>query len=250
MELQTIEKKDILSNIKVENGMFSLTDLFELAGKPKNKEPKFWIRQESTTQLIETLEDIFKGDLKSPLKMIRIKRGKYGGTYGHKSIALSYAKYLDPKLHVLVNEVFFERIEEEKNPDKIVDRAISTYNRKGMSSEWITKRLTGKGVRNEFTSTLKKHGVIGDGYKRCTNAMYIELYGKEASEIKEKKGLDKKDNLRENMSLLELQSIAFAETLAMDDIEKNRRYGNEECAKTANLAARSVRKSILEFRKN
>lgn len=247
MELQSFNKKDILSNIRVENEMFSLTDLWKLAGSPTNKRPIDWQKKESTKELIEAMEVMFKS---GKIPLLKKKAGKYGGTYGHKTIALSYAKNLDPNLHILVNEVFFERIDEEKNPDKIVDRAISTYNRKGMSSEWITKRLTGKGVRNEFTSTLKKHGVIGDGYKRCTNAMYIELYGKEASEIKEKKGLDKKDNLRENMSLLELQSIAFAETLAMDDIEKNRRYGNEECAKTANLAARSVRKSILEFRKN
>jgi len=247
MELQKIRKKDILSNVRVENEMFSLTDLWKLAGSPKNQNPNDWQRTESAVNLIDAATEILN-TVKNHI--IKSKKGKGGGTFSHKNIALAYAKYLDPKLHILVNEVFFERIEEEKNPDKIVDRAISTYERKGMSSEWIMKRLTGKGVRNEFTSTLRKHGVIGDGYKRCTNAMYVELYGKEASEIREKKGLAKKDNLRENMSLLELQSIAFAETLAMDDIEKNRRYSNEECAKTANLAARSVRKSILEFRKS
>ena len=52
------------------------------------------------------------------------------------------------------------------------------------------------------------------------------------------------------MSLLKLQAISFAETLAMDDIEKNRRYGNEECAITSNKAARQVSNSIKEFRRN
>lgn len=247
MELINIKKKDILNNVKVENQMFSLTDIWKLAGSDPQRTPAKWQETETARAFISTaikFLNIAKNDI------IKSKRGKGGGSWGHKQIALEYAQYLDPNYAILVNEVFFERVEEEKNPDKIVDRAIATYGKKGMSSEWITKRLTGKGVRNEFTSALRKHGVVGDGYKRCTNAMYIELYGKEASEIREKKGLTKKDNIRENMSLLELQSIAFAETLAMDDIEKNRRYGNEECARTSNLAARSVRKSILEFRKN
>lgn len=241
-----IHKNDILSNVKIENGMFSLTDLWKLAGSDSQRTPAKWQESEPVQRFLGTACKFLNVGISD---IIKSKRGKGGGTWGHKQVALEYSQYLDRQYAVLVNEVFFERVEEEKNPDKIIDRAISTYDRKGMSSEWITKRLTGKGVRNEFTSTLKKHGVIGDGYKRCTNAMYIELYGKEASEVRETKGLSKKDNLRENMSLLELQSIAFAETLAMDDIEKNRRYGNEECAKTSNLAARSVRKSILEFRK-
>lgn len=247
MEVQNINKKDILSNVKVEDEMFSLTDLWKLAGSPKSKRPVDWQEKESTQEFIDAITDTFKSSKKALLKK---KAGKYGGTFGHKSIALSYAKYLDPKLHILVNEVFFERIEEEKNPDLIVDRAIGTYQRKGRSAEWITKRITGKAVRNEFTSALRKHGVMGDGYKRCTNAMYVELYGKEANQVRQIKGLPEKANIRENMSLLELQSISFAETLAMDDMERNRRYGNEECARTANHAARTVRNSLNTHRKN
>ena len=246
MNLKKINKKDILSNVRIENGLYSLNDLFELTDKKKNTDPRTWLRQDNVRDLINTACDILNV---SSNHIIKSKRGKGGGTYAVRNVFLAYAKYLDAKLHFLVNETFFERIEEEKNPDLAIDRGIAGYERKGMSAEWITKRLNGKGVRNEFTTTLKKHGVIGDGYKRCTNAMYIELYGKEASEIRANKGLTKKDNLRENMSMLELQSIAFAESLAMDDIEKNRRYGNEECARTSNLAARSVRKSILEFRR-
>lgn len=240
-----IDKNQILSSIKVENNMFSLTDLWKLCGSPKNKRPIDWQEKESTQEFIDALSDSFKS---SKIALLKKKAGKYGGTYGHRSIALSYAKYLDPKLHVLVNEIFFERIEEEKNPDLIIDRAIQTYKRKGHSPEWISKRINGKSVRNEFTSTLAKHGVMGDGYKRCTNAMYVELYGKEANEVRKSKGLPAKENLREHMSQLELQSMMFAEALAMDDIEKNRRYGNEECAKTSNNAARIVRKSLSEFK--
>ena len=69
--------------------------------------------------------------------IIKTKRGKGGGTYGVKQVALEYAQYLDPDLAVLVNEVFFQRIEEEKNPDLIAQRYFKAYQRKGKSNEWI-----------------------------------------------------------------------------------------------------------------
>lgn len=250
MELEILKKQDILSNVKVENEMFSLTDLWKLAGSQNNKEPKFWLRQDGTVLLIETLSEMLKGDFKSPLKLVKIKRGNNGGTYAHKNIALAYAKYLDPKLHILVNEVFFERIEEEKNPDLAIERGMRGYEKRGMTPQWITKRLHAKGIRNEFTSTLKKHGVMGDGYQRCTNAMYLAFYGKDASGVREVKNLKKDANIRENMSSLELSAIALAESLAMEDIENNRRYGNEECAITSNNAARQISNSIFQYRKN
>ena len=238
-------KINVLQNIKEVDGMISITDLWKHAGSPSSKRPIDWQEKESTKELIDALGITFKSSKKALLKT---KAGRYGGTYVHKSIALAYAKYLDPKIHVLVNEVFFERVEEEKNPDLIVDRAISTYTKKGYTPEWISKRITGKAARNEFTSTLKRHGVSGDGYQRCTNAMYIELYGKDANGVREKKGIPQKSNIRESMSLLELQAIQFAETLAKEDIEHNRRYGNEECATVSNQAARVVKESINKFR--
>lgn len=247
MELEILKKQDILSNVKVENEMFSLTDLYDLAGKPKSKNPNDWIRTDSAKELVDTVASILNTVSN---RILKTKRGKGGGTYAHKSIALAYAKYLDAKLHVLVNEVFFERVEEEKNPDLAIERGMRGYEKKGMTPQWITKRLHAKGIRNEFTSTLKKHGVMGDGYQRCTNAMYIELYGKDASGIRESKNLKKDANIRETMSSLELSAIALAESLAMEDIEINRRYGNEECALTSNNAARQISQSIIQFRKN
>lgn len=248
MKTIVINKNDILSSVKVENDMFSLTDLWKLAGSPKNKKPKFWLRQESTTQLIETLCVVLKGDSKSPLEITKFKRGNNGGSYAHKSIALAYAKYLDPKLHLLVNKVFFERIEEEANPDAIVDRAIRTYERKGMSPQWIAKRLHAKGIRNQFTTTLRKHGVMGDGYKVCTNAIYMGLFGDNATGIRARRHLPAKCNLRENLSSLELSAISLSEELAMEDITNNRKYGNEECSLSSNLASRIVAQSINKFR--
>lgn len=247
MELEKFNKKDILSNVKVENEMFSLTDLWKLSGSDSQKTPAKWQESEPVQRFIQTASKILNIGISD---IIKSKRGKGGGTYAHKQIALEYAQYLDEKLAVLVNQTFFERVEEEKNPDLAIERGMRGYEKKGMTPQWITKRLHAKGIRNEFTSTLKKHGVMGDGYQRCTNAMYIELYGKDASGIRESKNLKKDANIRETMSSLELSAIALAESLAMEDIEINRRYGNEECALTSNNAARQISQSIIQFRKN
>lgn len=248
MELKKFCKKDILNNVKVENEMFSLTDLWKLAGSPKNKRPIDWQKIDSTVELIEALEIMNQSGLKPLLKTNR--GGKLAGTFGHKSIALSYAKYLDPKIHIIVNEVFFERIEEEKNPDLAIDRGVLGYQKKGMSAQWIAKRLHSKGIRNQFTTVLKSHGVIANGFKDCTNAVYIGLFGKEATKIRIDKNLPKDVNLRENLTSLELSAISLAEELATEDIEKNRLYGNEECSISANRASRSVSQSIIQFRNN
>jgi len=71
--------------------------------------------------------------------LIKIKRGKGGGTWSHKTIALRYAQYLSASLASIVNQVFFQRIEEEKNPDLIVDRAITVYKKHGKDDKCIFK---------------------------------------------------------------------------------------------------------------
>lgn len=246
--LQKISKKDLLENIKPDqNGNFSLTELWKLSSGDDQKAPAKWQESEPVQRFITTACKILNIGISD---IIKSKRGKGGGTYGHRQIFLEYAQYLDSDLAFLVNEVFFERAEEEENPDLILDRAESTYIRKGKSLEWINKRFISKGVRIGFTEVLKKHGVINEGYKNCTNAMYVALYGKTASEIREVKKLPKKANIRENMTELELQAIAFAESLAKQDITDNRRYGNEECSTSSNLAARVVSNSIKQFKNN
>lgn len=248
MELQKFSKKDILENVKKDDtGRFCLNDIYEFSSKKKNTDPRTWLRQDNVQDLITAVSGVLNVSLNH---IIKSKRGKGGGTYAHRNIFLAYAKYLDAELHVIANEIVFERIEEEKNPDLILDRAENTYIRKGKSLEWINKRFISKGVRIGFTEVLKTHGVVADGYKECTNAMYIALYGKTAKEIRGAKNLPVKSNLRESMSELELQAISFAESLAKQDIVDNRRYGNTECASSSNLAARVVSESIKRFRKN
>ena len=233
-----VQKAEILERIKFDADMISLTDLWKEAGSVENKKPAIWKRQESTQQLIDTILIMSQSDLKSLWKTTR--GGSSAGTYAHKSIALAYAKYLSPELHILVNRVFFERIEEEKNPELILDRAVSTYEKQGKTKEWIAKRLKGKVKRNEFTDCLSEHGVKDYGYGNCTNDIYNPILDGKAHVIKKQNNLKNNVSLRDYMTENQLLAIEFAESLAIEAIKKDNLKGNDECRLACNRSAQLV----------
>ena len=236
---------NVLENVGRDGEMLSLTDLWRAAGSPSGKEPAQWLRQDATTQLIETVSEILN---MCQTHIIKSRRGKSGGSYAHKNIALDYAKYLDPALHVLVNEVFFQRLEEEKNPELIGKRYIEAYKKQGKSNEWITTRLKGIQTRNLFTETLKLHKVEGLGYRNCTNAIYRPLFGGNASVIRAKKNIASTSlSTRDCMSRTELIAVELAESLATDHIEEKNVLGNKKCEIVSENASRCVAGSINSF---
>lgn len=241
------EKRDFLNRINFDEEMVNLTDLWKEAGSPANKRPIDWKKLDTTADLISAIMTTGQSGIK-PLWVTR-RGGDNAGTYAHKSLALAYAKYLDARLHVLVNEVFFQRIEEEKNPDLIVDRAISTYKRKGKSDDWITKRIRGKVNRNEFTSCLASHRVDKDGFRNCTNAIYTPLYGGSTSIIRYKKNLPKGVSIRDNMSETELLATEFAEHLSKQTIERENLHGNAPCEIACSNSSRIVANALIQAKK-
>ncbi|MDH6304604.1 hypothetical protein M2459_001339 [Parabacteroides sp. PF5-5] len=237
---------NILSNIGKEGEMLSLTDLWKAAGSVESKAPKHWLGNEQTKGFIHALSKFLKV---TDSYLIKIKRGKSGGSYGHKQIALEYAQYLDQDLGVLVNEVFFQRIEEENNPDLAIDRGIRGYKRQGRTDKWIAKRLEGKGIRNTFTSILAAHGCGKEGYRNCTNAIYQPLFGGTSNVVRQKYGIEKSKSIRDNLPMLELQAISFSEALASDDIEKNDRHGDAQCEVSARNAANVVKDALMKYKR-
>ena len=237
----------ILEKIGRSGDMLSLTDLWKSAGSIENKDPRQWARLPETNKFIESACK-FLNVGKSHI--IKSSRGKGGGTFGVRQILLEYAQYLDSDLAVLVNENFFQRIEEEKNPDLIVDRAITTYKKRGYSDDWISKRLRGKGKRNEFTAVLQAHGVERDGFKNCTNAIYEPMFGGSTAVIREKKNLPVGVSIRDNLSDFELDAIYFAESLSKQTIQSGNIYGNGNCEIACRRASQSVANAIIGLRRN
>lgn len=230
------------------DGTASLTGLWKYAGCPANMEPAKWVRTKEGERFLNSVCKI-QNVLKKHI--IKSKRGKNGGTYGINQVVLEYAKYLDTDLSVLVNEVFFERVAEEKNPELILDRAVATYKKKGYSDEWIAKRLKGKSRRNEFTACLAKHGVENpSGFKKCTNAIYEPLYGGGAGLVRAKKNLPDSVNVRDNMSEIELSAVEFAESLSKHNIELKKVFGEKRCEAECKNSSNIVARAIVESRKS
>ena len=104
-----------------------------------------------------------------------------------------------------------ERIEETIDPELTIDRALETYLKKGYSREWINQRLQAIQVRKELTDEWDARGVQkGVEYAILTNEISRAWSGMSTRQYKDLKGL-KKENLRANMTTLELVLNMLAE---------------------------------------
>lgn len=115
-----------------------------------------------------------------------------------------------------------ERIEETIDPEQAIDRALETYLKKGYSEEWVHQRLLAIRIRNELTDEWQKRGVQkGKEYAILTDEISKAWSGMTTRQYKQLKGL-KKENLRDNMSDLELvlNMLAEASTTGISQAEK------------------------------
>ena len=105
-----------------------------------------------------------------------------------------------------------ERIDEAYDPEITINRALDTYRKKGYTEEWINQRLKTIDVRKEFTDELKRVGVSKNkDFAILTNMLTQVWSGYSVKEYKNLKGL-KKENLRDNMTNMELVLNMLAET--------------------------------------
>lgn len=114
-----------------------------------------------------------------------------------------------------------ERIEETIDPEQAIDRALETYLKKGYSEEWVHQRLLAIRIRNELTDEWQKRGVQkGKEYAILTDEISKAWSGMTTRQYKQLKGL-KKENLRDNMSDLELvlNMLAEASTTGISQAE-------------------------------
>ena len=104
-----------------------------------------------------------------------------------------------------------ERIEETSDPELTIERALETYLKKGYRREWINQRLQAIQVRKELTDEWDARGVQkGVEYAILTNEISRAWSGMSTRQYKDLKGL-KKENLRDNMTTLELVLNMLAE---------------------------------------
>ena len=121
-----------------------------------------------------------------------------------------------------------ERIEETIDPEQAIDRALETYQKKGYDADWIHQRILSIRVRNELTAEWQARGVQqGKEYAILTDEITKAWSGMTTRQYKNLKGL-KKENLRDNMSTLEIVLNMLAETTTTELSKAHRPEGFEE----------------------
>lgn len=146
-------------------------------------------------------------------------------------------------------EVGNDRINEIADPEKAIQRAYDTYRKKGYSEEWINQRMKTIEMRKELTDEWPRSGVKqGKEYAILTNEISQAWSGMTTKEYKNFKGL-KKENLRDNISNLELVLNMLAEVSTTEISRGSKPQGFEESKKVARQGGNVARNAREEIEK-
>lgn len=138
-----------------------------------------------------------------------------------------------------------ERIDEEFDPEIIINRALETYKRKGYSEDWINQRLKTIDARKEFTDELKNKGIkSAHDYAELTNILTKTWSGYTVKEYKKYKNI-KKESLRDNMTNMELVLNMLAE-VSSTEISKSSDEGDYDNVKNSVIKGGTVAKNAKE----
>jgi len=140
-----------------------------------------------------------------------------------------------------------ERLDEIADPEKGIDRLMETYLKKGYSKEWVNQRLKSIEVRKDLTDEWENRGVKkGQEYAILTDEITKAWSGLSVKEYKNLKDL-KKENLRDNMSNLELvlNMLAEATTTEISKEKKPKTFSQSKTiANQGGTIAGNTRKEI------
>ena len=143
--------------------------------------------------------------------------------------------------------VGYERIEEIEDPEKAIQRALSTYIKKGYSKNWVDLRLKSIEIRKDLTNEWDERGVkTNKEFAILTDDISFAWAGLKTKDYKKHKDL-KKENLRDNMTNLELVLNMLAETATTEISKKEQPKTfpeNRQVAREGGGIAGNARKQI------
>jgi len=146
-------------------------------------------------------------------------------------------------------KVGYERIEETEDPELAMERAMKTYLKKGYSKDWINQRLKSIEVRKELTDEWKEKGVKeGLEYAILTDEITKAWADKSVKQYKKFKGL-KKQNLRDNMTNLELVLNMLAEASTSEISKEQNPKGLSESKKVAKEGGNVAKQARITLEK-
>jgi hypothetical protein len=225
---------------------FSVVDVIEIL-TGSNRPRKYWndLKKKLSEEGSELSEKI------GQLKMLSSDGKRYltdiADTEGILRLIQSIPSPKAEPFKLWLARVGYERIEETEDPELAFDRAMETYLKKGYSKDWINQRLKSIEVRRELTDEWGQRGVKEElEYAILTDEITQAWAGKSVKAYKKFKGL-KKQNLRDNMTNLELVLNMLAEASTTEISKKKRPESFEEnktVARQGGRVAGTARKEI------
>ncbi len=144
-------------------------------------------------------------------------------------------------------QVASQRIDQMQDPELSINQAVADYRRMGYSEAWINQRIKSIEVRKALTDEWQRAGVKeGVQYASLTDIITQQWSGFTTKEYKQYKGL-KKENLRDNMTNLEIALNMLAEATATEISQQENPRGfmeSADVAKRGGKAARGARSAI------
>lgn len=142
-----------------------------------------------------------------------------------------------------------ERLNQMQDPERSIDQAMTDYRRLGYSERWITQRLRSIEVRKELTDEWKRGGITESrDFASLTDIILQTWSGKRTKQYKSFKGL-KKENLRDNMTNVELALNTLAE-VSTTEIARSESptglYENADVARRGGNIAKTARLQLEE----
>lgn len=145
-------------------------------------------------------------------------------------------------------QVGAERVQETIDPEQAIERAKATYLAKGYSPEWTNQRALSIQVRQELTDEWKVRGVKDNQYAVLTDIIHRSWTDMSVREHKRLKGL-KKENLRDNMTTMELILTMLAEQTTTEISKSQEPQTLQEHTEVAKAGGTIARNARLEVEK-
>lgn len=144
-------------------------------------------------------------------------------------------------------QVGYERVQESQDPEISIDRAMENYMKLGYSKEWVNQRLKSIEVRKDLTDEWETRGIRkGQEFATLTDIITHAWSGKTVKQYKQHKNL-KKENLRDNMTNLELVLNMLAEATTTEISKEKKPKGfdeNKTIARQGGIIAGDTRRAI------
>lgn len=249
-KIKVFENKKVRTtwNEETEDWFFSVIDVIEILTESENPR-RYWsdLKIKLSTEGSELYDDIVQ--LKLPAADGKMRLTDVLDTKGILRLVQSVPSPKAEPFKMWLAKVGSDRLDEIADPEKAILRGADFYRAKEYTEGWINQRLQTIEMRKELTDEWKKRGIESEkDYAILTNEMTKAWSGLTVKEYKEKKGL-KKENLRDNMTnielvlnmLAEVTSTAISKQEEPETFEENRKVAIRD-GKVANSAKEEYEK--------